>query len=427
MTIWRLIAKEILHRKLNFCLGLVSVAIAVGSLVGALSLLKAHDARTQQILAQKEQETKARMNGLGDDVRKAMLKLGFNIVILPKDQNLGDWYAEDYASKYMPEEYATRLTQSKIITIQHLLPSLQQKVKWPEMKRTIILIGTRGEVQKLHADPLKPLVQPVAAGQIILGYELQQSLGLKVGDKVPLLGRQFTVHACHAERGNKDDITAWISLAEAQELLERKGQINAILAVECSCAWADAPKVREEIGKILPDTQIIERASEALARAEARTKVGTEAMAAIDHERTNRARLRDERERLVSILTPLVLIASAAWIGFLTFLNARDRRAEIGILRALGWSGRQILAIFLGKAAMMGIAGGILGCIAGFMVGRQVGMDLEGVAAGAASVAFDPALLVVAVVLAPLLAVVASWLPALIASAQDPADVLREG
>jgi len=426
MTVWRLIGKEILHRKLNFGLGVLSVAIAIGSLVGSLSLLKAHDARTLQILAQKEQETKARMAGLGDDMRKAMLRLGFNIVILPKDQNLGDWYADDYASKYMPEDYATKLAQSKIITIQHLLPSLQQKVKWPEMKRTIILVGTRGEVQKLHADPMKPLVQPVLPGTIVLGCELHQSLGLKVGDKLQLLGRQFTVHACHAERGNKDDITAWISLPEAQELLGRKGQINAILAVECSCAWADAPKVRAEIAKILPDTQIIERASEALARAEARLKVDAESIAAVDRERESRARLRDERERLVSILVPVVLIASAAWIAFLAFINTRDRRSEIGILRALGLRGRKILFIFLGKAALMGIGGGMMGVLGGCLIGRQLGMNLDGMEAVTTPAAFDPRLLILGLALAPLLTMVASWLPALIASAQDPADALRE-
>ena len=64
------------------------------------------------------------MAKLKDDTRKAMLKLGFNVVILPKDQNLSDWYADDYASKYMPEEYVTKLANSRVVTVRHFLPSL---------------------------------------------------------------------------------------------------------------------------------------------------------------------------------------------------------------------------------------------------------------------------------------------------------------
>ncbi|NQT21671.1 MAG: ABC transporter permease [Planctomycetes bacterium] len=427
MTIWRLVGKEILHRKPGFALGLISVALAVGSLVGALTLLGAYDVRTRQILALKEAETEQKMNALQDQVRKAMLGLGFNVVILPKDQNLGDWYADDYASRYMPEEYVTRLAKSDIITVRHLLPSLQQKVKWPEMKRTIILVGTRGEAPDLHASPKKPMVQPVPAGRIVLGHELRQSLGLEVGDTVALMGREFTVHRCHAERGTKDDITAWISLEEAQELLDKKGLINAILAVECKCAWADLPKVRAEITRILPDTQVIERASKALARAEARTKVAEEARAAVLREKQNRAELRGERERFASVLVPVVMVASAAWVAFLALANVRERRAEIGILRALGLRSRQILLLFLSKAVAMGLAGGAVGFFGGRLIGQYLGTTLDDIGADAAGTTlFDPKHIVPALVMAPLLAVVASWIPAMIAARQDPADILRQ-
>ena len=64
--------------------------------------------------------------------------------------DLSDLYAEGYASKLMPESYTQRLAESKLITVRHLLPMLEQKLQWPEQKRTIILIGTRGEVPLSH-------------------------------------------------------------------------------------------------------------------------------------------------------------------------------------------------------------------------------------------------------------------------------------
>ncbi|MEX0793142.1 MAG: hypothetical protein WD045_08400, partial [Pirellulaceae bacterium] len=193
MSIWHLILREIFHRKLNFGLGLISVVIAVTCLTGAMTLLRAHDLETDRIVAEREAETAQRMKELEDDYRKMMLKMGFNVLILPQDQNLGDLYADDFASHYMPEEYATRLANSKIVTINHLLPSLQQKLKWPEQQRTIILIGTRGEVPLLHRDMKKPLLDAVPPGTVVVGHELAQSLKLSKGDKITLLGRDFTV------------------------------------------------------------------------------------------------------------------------------------------------------------------------------------------------------------------------------------------
>ena len=129
MSLWRLVAKEILHRKLNFALALLSTVVAVGSLVGALTLLRAHDRRTEDIVAHKEAETQKQMEAMEDDYRKITKRMGFNVLILPKDQNLGDLYADDFASKYMPESYVNRIAESKIVTVRHLLPSLQQKLK----------------------------------------------------------------------------------------------------------------------------------------------------------------------------------------------------------------------------------------------------------------------------------------------------------
>ena len=95
MTIWRLVFSEILHRRMNFALGVLSVMVASASFIGSVTLLNIHDLRTSQILQVKQDELADRMAELTDVTRKAMLKLGFNVVILPKDQNLADWYADD--------------------------------------------------------------------------------------------------------------------------------------------------------------------------------------------------------------------------------------------------------------------------------------------------------------------------------------------
>lgn len=420
MNIWQLTIKEIKRRKLNFMLGMLSVILAVTILVGSLTMLKGHDIRTRQIISQKEEETKQRMAVLEDDYRKIMKNLGFNLLMIPKDQNLADLYADDFASKYMDEEAVSKLSASKIMTIRHLLPSLQQKIKWPEQQRTIILIGTRGEVPFLHRDPKEPILVAVPKGAAVVGYELAASLNLNEGAIIKLLGKSFKIEKLNEERGTKDDITIWIDLHEAQQLLNKPNQINAILALKCHCAGNEISQVRQDISAILPEVQVIEHGSNVITRAEARDRAAREAKEAIQAEVLNRQRVRNEQERFSSIFVPLVLLASGIWIGLLFISNVRERKSEIGILQAIGVQSSKIMFLFLSKALIMGAGGALLG----YFIGVMSGMKWEGVSS--TDLLFDPQLFLVAFLLALLLSIMASWIPAFIASRQDPADVLRE-
>ena len=429
MKIHHIVFKEMLYRWRSFALGLFAVTVAVGSLIGALTLLKVHEYQTQKILHEKEEETQKKMAVLKDEMRKATLKLSFNLLILPQKQSIRDLHMKGYPSEYMPEEYVMRLADSGIVLVRHFLPTLQQRIKWPERRRTITLVGARGEVPNLHKSPRQPLVEPVPEGTIVLGYGLHRSLDLHVGDKVTLLGKEFTVHKCYEERGSKDDFTVWIHLRTAQELLKKEGMINAILALECVCSQMEGllPRVRREIEKILPGTQVIEQGTKALARAEARARVGEEAKTAIERERQHRNEMKSERELFAAILVPLVMVACAVWIGLLGFNNVRDRKTEIAIQRAMGFRTGQILFLFLCKFLIMGLFGGAIGIMAGLGVGRWLGMATEEhIAEMATEQLLDPGLLVLVLLIAPALSVLSGWIPTLIATRQDPAVILRE-
>jgi len=411
---------------MSFGLGILSVLTAVGVLVAELTLLDVHDVQTQNILSHKEAEIQSEMSRMEDDYRIIMKEMGFNLLVLPKGQTLGDYYADGYASRDMPEEYVKRLADSKIITIRHLLPSLEQKIQWPEQgNRTIILIGTRGEVPFLHRNPKEPILEAVPQGKIVLGYELWNSLGLHTGSSVTVLGKEFQVNACHPERGTKDDITVWIDLSQAQKMLGKQGRINGILALKCLCEGSgDIASIRKEVAGILPETQVIEFESKSLARARARERAGAIADSTLAAERAYRTTLRRERENLASWLIPLVLLGCTVWIGFLAFNNVRERRNEIGILRAVGLRSGQILTIFLAKALAFGLIGALTGYVLGYgIVFAMWGSEVELLTF---TRLFKPYLLLLVLISAPLLAVGASWVPALMAARQDPAVTLRE-
>ena len=419
MSVWQLVTKEIVRRKANFISGLIAVTLAAAVLAGSMTVLRLHDLRTEHIVARKEQETKQRMAVLEDDYRKIMKELGFNLLIIPSKQKLSDFYADDAVSSYMPDTYATRLAEAKIVTIRHLLPSLQEKVLWPERKRTIILIGTRGEVPSMFRDAREPILIAVKKGHAVVGHELAESLELKTGDRITLFGRTFTVSQCNEERGSRDDISIWIDLSEAQAMMGKPGRVNAILALKCHCAGNELANVRRDVASVLPGVQVIEQGSKVLTRAEARDRAAHEAADALAAEVANRRQLRDEQERFASILVPLVLLVSALWIGLTYYTNVRERRSEIGILRALGTRARTILRLFLTKALLMGCAGGF----AGYVLGISIGLVRQGEIKASL---LDPWQFLLVSCTAVVLSLAASWAPAYYAAQQEPAEVLRE-
>ncbi len=146
MTLGRLIFKELSHSRVNGILSLASIATAVCCLSAVLAALTLHDMRTEDVLLQKKQETEARVAQLEEDYRVIMKKLGFNVLILPEEQDLGDFYAQGFAEAMMPEEYVYRLASNPLVTVRHLLPSLQQKILWPEQQRKVLLMGIKDEV-----------------------------------------------------------------------------------------------------------------------------------------------------------------------------------------------------------------------------------------------------------------------------------------
>ena len=425
MSLWRLMLREARFRVGNALLGGVAVALTVAVWAACVVLLRGHDARSTQALERRRGEVAEQSAALEEEMRKATLKLRFNLVILPQGQDLRAWHAEGEIHGTLPEAYVRTLAESGIMTIQHLLPIVQRRVLWEEKGRRIILVGSRGEVAQLNYSAKKPLVQPVPPGTIVLGYELQRSLGLTVGDKVTLLGRGFTVHRGHEERGNADDITAWIDLGQAQELFAMPGQIHAILALECMCAGGTgADRFRAEVRRILPQTDVVELSAPALARFEARGKLTAEIEAAAQREVAARQALQQSRERLAAGLMSTALLAGMLAVAALAAANARARGPELALLRALGWHEWQLLALLLARYGLVALpgaaAGGGLGVLAGLgLAGWLDPLPLAGSAPLLSAV--EGVGLIAAGLFAGLFA---AWLPALWAARRDPAPAL---
>ncbi len=469
MNIFRILLAEIAFRKLNFALSLSAVMVAVALFVAGPMLVEGYQQQTQQKVAlwqeqideseagvteirngmqEFEAATKVQLDELNDTTRKVTLGLGFNLLIVHKDTNMADFWASDYAAVDMPEEYVDRLAGNFNLTmVVHIVATLQEKIEWENRK--VLLVGYAPEATQSHLRKKAPMGYIVEPGTVFLGHEL--GVGRKVGEmiEVPIRGsdesKQLKIARIVPEQGSKDDISIITHLSDAQELLNKAERVNQIMALNCHCAAADRPKIRAQLEQALPEARVTEFHSKFLARAEQRDAVANSSaevlgemqanlearQEVLEERKANTADMTTSRKQLEKLLvtlsdviTPLVVIATAIWVGLLALANVRERRTEIGILRALGKGTSTIVALFLGKAMLLGIAGGLIGFGLGTVLGQLLGESALGVGGDLFMPRLD--IFLYTLIGAPLLAALASYLPTLAAVIQDPAIVLRE-
>jgi putative ABC transport system permease protein len=119
----------------------------------------------------------------------------------------------------------------------------------------------------------------------------------------------------------------------------------------------------------------------------------------------------------------LVIAVLAAALGFIntTMMSVQERRHELGLIRAVGATRRQVRSVVMGEAALMGLVGAIIGVIAGagmtiiFVVtygGNSVGLDDLPLWSTALEV-LRPVLVtgIVGLIVAPLISALSAWLP----------------
>jgi putative ABC transport system permease protein len=140
---------------------------------------------------------------------------------------------------------------------------------------------------------------------------------------------------------------------------------------------------------------------------------------------------------MTSLQAGLLLCGVAALVvGLFLVYNAlavcvAERRHEIGVLRGLGATRGQVVRLFTGEAALLGLAGSLLGIPLGLAIARAGLEPMRGVLSKL-FFALDPSgveagtdLLVVAVAAGVATAVAAALVPALRAARERPADAVR--
>lgn len=119
------------------------------------------------------------------------------------------------------------------------------------------------------------------------------------------------------------------------------------------------------------------------------------------------------------------LIVSSIMIGIITYISVLERTKEIGILRAMGASKRDISNVFNAETLIVGFSAGVIGIAVTLLLNIPINIIIENVT-GIANVALLPWQGgVILVVISMLLTLIAGLVPAGVAAKKDPVEALR--
>ena len=380
MNILKLIVKETQLRWINSLLTLLAIVVAIALYVGFSTTGKAADRETTRL----------------------MRDLGFNLRIIPADTEETDFWAQGYASETIPHEYVYRFGEQKGLSYRHLLATLQQQIAINNVP--VMLTGIDSEVAPPDGKK-KPMIFSIDPGTVYVGFHVAQKLGVGVGETLDIEGESFKIAKTMSEQGSQEDVRVYGHLSDVQRLLKLEGRVNEIQALECLCRDPNVESIdilRAELETIMPEAKVIQLRGIAKAREKQRIMA----------------------EKYFSFIMSVVVTGCALWIGVLAMINVRDRRQEIGVFRALGYSMNHIAALFLGKAIILGVVGALLGFVIGTGLSLWMGPNIFEVTAS--MIEADYRVLTWSVVLAPAFAALCSLLPTAIAVSEDPAQILRD-
>ncbi|HWL07859.1 MAG TPA: FtsX-like permease family protein [Planctomicrobium sp.] len=362
------------------------------------------------------------------EVSQQLAQLGANILVLPPEATLQDYYAADQNGGTIPEEHVSEIYLAGLtgieqvsprlnvpadmggisITLTGILPQseLEAQTTWQTATMFAAPKGHEGcEKAKLTTAQLEGTdalvthraIQNLKPDEVILGADVASRSAFDTGDTVEILGKSFKILGVLPVTGTVDDSRVFAHLHTVQDASESGPVCNAIEVIGC-CEDAAGDLV-PQLRKLLPNTKVV-TISQVV-----QTQVGVNRLMA---------------NTSWFVLAVLVIVGGTSLAGAIT-ANVRERRREIGTLMALGATPKFVRRLFLGKALVLGLVAGTLGSLIGLSVAIAAGPVWAGV-----TVSPLPATAFLAIAVATGLSLLSAWWPARKAAALDPCLCFQE-
>jgi putative ABC transport system permease protein len=340
------------------------------------------------------------------DIEHTMDQFGANILVTPESNDLSLSYGGISLGRVAFDQHeldVSVLERIKTIPNHQNIAVAAPKVLGAAriQGRDLLLVGVDfNEELKLKRWWQLNGAEPTGTDQVILGANAAKLLELGPQDNLGLEGHNLKVAAVLSETGSQDDDLLFVALPVVQEITGKHGQLTMI-EVAALCAGCPIGEIVDQIKAVLPDAKV----------------------SAIKQVVEGRLQTLDQLRNFSLGMGAVIALISLALVFVTMMGSVNDRKAEIGIFRAIGYRTRQVMGIILLESGLVGAVAGVSGWLLGLLAAFT--------ALPLMAQSDHPHLLVqwqlalAAVVAVILVSLLAAWLPALKAGRMDPADALR--
>jgi ABC-type antimicrobial peptide transport system permease subunit len=233
---------------------------------------------------------------------------------------------------------------------------------------------------------------------ILLGGQAAESMRKKVGDTIRITNNVYRIVGIYQTGDAFEDSGAVLTLKDSQALLGKSRQVSLIY-IQLKDPGMEA-RFREKVERRFPDLLLS----------------GTKEFA-------NKQGMVDYLKGTMWVISGLAIL-----IGGVGMMNAQlmavfERTREIGVLRAVGWSGKRVMLMILGESLGVSLFGGVMGCFLGWLFLASFSNVLQYWGASAGNI--RPGLILQAFLVVILLGMTGGLYPAWKASRLQPVEAIR--
>ncbi|MDY6834742.1 MAG: FtsX-like permease family protein [Chloroflexota bacterium] len=239
---------------------------------------------------------------------------------------------------------------------------------------------------------------PEQENEIIVGQTAAELLEISPGDTVVVEEHTYSVVGVLGQTGSEDDYEVFIPLESAQSIFNKSGLVSSV-DIRALCNGCPVEMIADSLNNAIPGIRAV----------------------AVKQIASSEMGLMDKMNDFLMALASITLVVGTLGVVNTMTSSVHERVRDIGIMKAVGASRRQIVSMFLYEAVIVGLLGGVIGYIAGTLLSYLVGpLIFDGIA-----VNYVIELLPAALGIAIAVAVIASVYPAFRASQIKVADSMR--
>ncbi len=307
----------------------------------------------------------------------------------------------------------------KVKGLEYAAPFLTKssKVKFKDKANNLLIFGIPSDTaEKLFSDLNLGFQEGASfesdSKKIVVGPRAAYDLfdrKLSVKSKVEIEGEKFEVAGILEPVGNPaDDSQVYMPLDVMRELFGDKDGVSLIWAKVNEGGDVDeaAEKITESLKKVRSEESFTVVTPEQL----------LEQLGAV---------LGILQAVLVGI-AGISLVVGSVGIASSMYTSVVERTRDIGIMKAIGASNREITAIFLIEAGLVGLVGGIIGVFIGFLIAKAISFGAAQAGFTFLKIFVEPQFIAIGLAFAVIVGMASGFFPARQAARLKPVDALRK-